>query len=155
MESRIAQRHRRSDGDAIARVDAHWVEVFDRTDDDYIVVGIAKQLQLVLFPAEYCLLYQHLVGRGGVETPTQLFIELIFGMHEATAVAPQRIARAYHEWETDLLSGLFTLQERVGDIRRRDAHPDFLGMYAEFFAVLGQLDGIEVGTEYAHTVLFP
>ena len=63
----VGQRHRRRDGDRVAGVHAHRVEVLDRADDHDVVVPVAHQLELVLLPAEDRLLEQHLGGRAGLQ----------------------------------------------------------------------------------------
>ena len=44
---------RRGDGDGIAGVHAHRVDVLDRADDDAVVRLVAHDLHLELFPAEH------------------------------------------------------------------------------------------------------
>ena len=55
------------DRDRVAGVDAHWVDVFDRADDDAIIRLVADDLHLELFPAEHALLDEDLVGRRGID----------------------------------------------------------------------------------------
>ena len=57
----IGERLRGRDSDGVAGVDAHGVEVFDGADDDYVVVEVADDFELVLFPAEHGLFEQALV----------------------------------------------------------------------------------------------
>ena len=61
----VGQRQRGSDGDGVAGVHAHRVEVLDGADDDDVVGVVAHDLELVLLPAEDRLLEEHL-GRRGV-----------------------------------------------------------------------------------------
>src|SRR5208282_4305471 len=61
------ERHGRGDGDGVAGMHAHRVDVLDRADDDHVVAGVAHQLQLELLPAEDALLEQDLVGRARVQ----------------------------------------------------------------------------------------
>ena len=63
LEFLVGQRQRRRDGDRIAGMHAHRVDVLDRADDDAIVLFVAHHLHLELFPAEHALLDQDLVGR--------------------------------------------------------------------------------------------
>ena len=49
----VGQRHRGRDGDRVARVHAHRIEVLDRADDDDVVLLVADDLELVLLPAEH------------------------------------------------------------------------------------------------------
>ena len=48
----IGQRLRRRDGDRIAGVHAHRIEVLDRADDDDVVLQVAHHLEFELLPAE-------------------------------------------------------------------------------------------------------
>ena len=50
----------RSHHDRLARVDAQWVEVLHRSHREAMVVGIANDLKLYLFPTLEAFLYQHL-----------------------------------------------------------------------------------------------
>ena len=59
----VGKRLRRSDGDGVAGVRAHGIEVLDGADDDDVVGEIAHHLQFVFLPAEHRLLDQHLVDR--------------------------------------------------------------------------------------------
>ena len=60
----VGQRQLRRDGDRVAGVDAHRVEVLDRADDDDVVVPVADHLELELVPALDRLLDQHLADRA-------------------------------------------------------------------------------------------
>src|SRR5690606_38375142 len=63
----VGERHRGRDGDGVAGVHAHGVEVLDGADDHDVVVLVAHQLQLVLLPAEDGLLQEQLGGRREVQ----------------------------------------------------------------------------------------
>ena len=56
----VGQRQRRRDGDRVAGVHAHRVDVLDGADDDAVVRLVADHLHLELLPAEHALLDQHL-----------------------------------------------------------------------------------------------
>ena len=60
----VGQRQRRGDGDRVAGVHAHRVEVLDRADDHDVVALVAHELELELLPAEDRLLEEHLGGRA-------------------------------------------------------------------------------------------
>ena len=59
----VGQRQRRGDGDAVAGVDAHRIDVLDRTHDDAVVRMIADDLHLEFLPAQHGFFDQHF--RGG------------------------------------------------------------------------------------------
>jgi hypothetical protein len=57
----VGERLRRRDGDAVAGVHAHRVEVLDRADDDAVVRLVADHFHLEFLPAEHRFFDQHLV----------------------------------------------------------------------------------------------
>ena len=59
----VGERLLRRDGDAVAGVHAHRVDVLDRADDHDVVVVVAHDLELELAPAEHRLVEQHLADR--------------------------------------------------------------------------------------------
>jgi hypothetical protein len=93
----IGEGHGRRHGDGVAGMDAHGVEVFDRTDDDDVVVGVAEQFEFELFPAEHGFFYQHLVGGRKVEAAAQGFVEFFFLVDKAAAGAAQGVGGADDE----------------------------------------------------------
>src|SRR5690606_6883064 len=111
----VAQCHPGCNGDGIARMDTHWVEGFDRTDDDDVVVAVAEQFQLKLLPAQHCLLYQYFVRRRGLQAPAESSFKFFFFVHKTTAGTAERVRWADNQWETDFLSGFFAFKKRVGD----------------------------------------
>ena len=61
----VRECQRRRHCDAVARVDAHWVHVFDATDDDGVVSGVPDHFHLELFPAQQRFVDEDLAhGRG-------------------------------------------------------------------------------------------
>ena len=64
----VGERLRRSDGDGIAGVHAHRVEVFNRADDDAVVRLVAYHFHLKLFPAQQRFFNQQLVRGRGFQT---------------------------------------------------------------------------------------
>ena len=76
------------DGDRVAGVDAHRVEVLDRADDDDVVVAVAHHLQLVLLPPDHALLDEHLGDRAGVEAALDDRLELLDVVGDAPARPP-------------------------------------------------------------------
>ena len=99
----VGQRQRRGDGDGIAGVDAHRVDVLDRADDDAIVRLVADHLHLEFLPAEHALLDQHFVGRRGVDAALDDLDELGLVVGDAAAGAAQREGRADDGGQADVV----------------------------------------------------
>ncbi len=81
----IGERLRRSDGDRIAGVHAHGIEVLDRADDDDVVFRVAHHLKLVFFPAEHRFFDQRFVHRREIEAASQNFQQLFAVVGDAAA----------------------------------------------------------------------
>ncbi len=115
----VGQRLRRRHGDRIARVNAHRVEVLDRADDDAVVVLVANDLHLELFPADHRLLEQHLARRRLVEAAAHDVLELVAVVGDAAAAAAERERRPHDRREADLLLDLPRFLEVVRDTGSR------------------------------------
>jgi hypothetical protein len=84
----VGQRQRRRDGDRIAGMHAHRIDVLDRADDDAVVRLVAHDLHLVFLPAEQRFLDQNLGGRRGVEAAlATISLELFLVVGDAAAGA--------------------------------------------------------------------
>ncbi len=90
----VGERLRRRDGDRVAGMHAHGIEVFDRADDDDVVGQIAHHLELVFFPAQHRFFDQHFVHRREIEPARQHFQQLFAVVGDAAAGAAQRERRA-------------------------------------------------------------
>ena len=90
----VGERLRRRDGDGIAGVHAHRVEIFDGADDDAVVGEVAHHLQLEFFPAERALFHQHFVNRRKREAALQDLFQILLVVGDAAAGSAQGEAGA-------------------------------------------------------------
>jgi hypothetical protein len=125
----VRQRLRRRDGDRVAGVDAHRVEVLDRADDDAVVRLVADDLHLELLPADQALLDEELVVGERSRPRLQIVLELVRVVGDAAAGAadvklgPDRPSgsRTRGLSRDALLHG--QRFERVGDARLAEPRP--------------------------------
>src|SRR3546814_3459776 len=96
----------RGDGDRVAGVHAHRVEVLDAAHDDAVVRGVANHLHLELLPAQHRLLDQHLVHRRELEAALDDLLELLDVVGDAAAAAAEGERRPDDGREPDLRLGL-------------------------------------------------
>ena len=82
-------------------MNAHRIEIFDRADDDAIVLLISHHLHLELFPAEDGFLDQDFAGRGGVDSALDDLDELGLGISDTAAGAAHRKGRSDQRREVD------------------------------------------------------
>ena len=134
---------RRRHGDRVARMHPHRVDVLDRAHDDAVVGAIAHDLHLVLLPAEYRFLDQHLRHRARVQAAPHDVFELLAVVGDASSRTPESEA-----WPDD--GGKADRVERVAGFRHAvDGHAmgaleaDPLHRVAELLAILRLVDGVE------------
>ncbi len=98
----VGQRLRRSDGDGVAGVHAHRIEVFDGADDDDVVRQVTHHLQFVFLPAQDRLFQQHLVHRREIEPACQQLQQLFAVVGDAAARAAERERWTQNHRKADL-----------------------------------------------------
>ena len=138
----VGQRQRRRDGDRIAGVHAHRIDVLDRADDDAVVALVAHHLHLEFFPAEHQFLDQHLAGRRGVDAALDDLDELGLVVGDAAAGAAERERRPDDRRQADVVERFERLHQRLDLVRARRLQPDLPHRVAEQLAVLGLVDGL-------------
>ena len=109
----VGQRQRRRDGDRVAGVHAHRVEILDRADDDAVVRLVADHLHLEFLPAENALLDQHLIGGRSVEAAFDDFEELGLVVRDAAAGAAERERGPDDRRQPDVVERLQRLDQRL------------------------------------------
>ena len=143
----------RGDGDRLARVDPHRVDVLDRTDDDDVVGLVAHHLELELLPAEDRLLEHDLVDERGVEAPLGDLGELLAVVGDAAPRAPQGEGGADDDRKPDLGGDGHHLLHRPGEAAFGDLEADPLHRLPEELAVLRLVDDRERGPDHLDAVL--
>ena len=144
----VGERQRRRDGDRIAGVHAHRIDVLDRADDDAIVFLVAHHLHLVFFPAQHRFLDQHLAGGRGIDAAFDDVDEFFFVVGDAAAGAAEREGRADDRRQPDVLERRQGLRQRLDLVRARRLQPDLGHRVAEQLAVLRLVDGLGGGADH-------
>ena len=98
----VGQRLGRGDGDRVAGVDAHRVEVLDGADDDDVVGPVAHHLQLEFLPADDRFLDEHLADGAEIEAAGDELVEFLAVVGDAAAGAAQGEAGPEHAGQADL-----------------------------------------------------
>ena len=139
----VGERQRRRDGDRVAGVDAHRIDVLDRADDDEVVGDVAHHLELEFLPADDRLLDEDLVHRAEVEAAAGQLAELFDVVGDAAADAAHRERRPDDRREAGVLDERQRFLERLGDAAARHLDADLLHRVAEQEAIFGHLDRLD------------
>ena len=148
----IGQGLRRGDGDGVARVHAHGVEVLDGAHDDAVAGAVAHDLHLVLLPALDGLLDEHLSRRGQLEALGHDLDELGLVVGHAAAGATHGEARAQHARIARGFHDLERVLDRVGVTGAGDLEAELGHGLVEELAVLATLDRGEVAADHLDAV---
>src|SRR5690606_7885731 len=127
----LGERLRRGDGDRVAGMHAHGIEVFDRADNDAVVVFVADDLHLVLFPADQRFVDQQFTGRRQIEAAVANFDEFLAVVGDAAARAAHRERGPNDARKADLIEYLQRFFHAVRNRRARRFEPDTRHRLAE------------------------
>ncbi len=144
----VSQGLRRRDGDRVAGVHAHRIEVLDGADDDAVVLLVADHLHLVFLPTDQRLVDQQLTGRRKVQTAGADLFELFTVIGDAATGATHGERRANDAGEADLVEHAVGFFHVMRDAGYRTGKTDVLHRLVEARTVFGLVDGVGVGTDH-------
>src|SRR5262249_34420485 len=116
----VAERENGGHGDAVARMDAHWIDVLDRADHDEVVRDVAHDFELEFLPADDGLLDQGFGDRAELEAAFGQVVKFLGGVGYAAAHAAKRERRANHEREAKRAREFEGLGKRTREAALRD-----------------------------------
>ncbi len=134
----------RSDGDGVAGVHTHRVEVLDRADDHTVVRAVTHDLELVLLPALDRLLDQDLRDGAGVEAVGRHALVLLHRLGDAGTPTAEDVGGPDDDGKADLVDRRPRLVHGVGDGGPGGLEPDLGHGDLELLAVLCRLDGLGI-----------
>ena len=136
----VRQGLRRRDRDRIARVYTHGIEILDRADNDAVVVPVANDLHLELFPADDGLFEQHFRRRRHLETVRNDALELLAVVRNAATRPAER--KRWPDNRRKTYGGLLVerLLERMRDVRVRTFETDLRHRLPEQVTVFRHVD---------------
>jgi hypothetical protein len=148
----VGERLRRGNGDGIARMHAHRIEILDRADDDAVVLTIAHDLHFEFFPAEHRFLEQHFAGRRRIETALANIQKFFPVVGDTAAGAAEGERRADDGRKTDIGLCLARRIEIVDQHRARHVETDAAHGVAKLLTVFRLVDGFPGCTDHLDTV---
>ena len=132
---------------------AHGIEVFDGTNDDDIVHAVPHDLELVLFPADYRFLNQHLMDGAQFQRPFKERPIFLYVVCYATACPSESECRPQNNRIADIFNcfeSLFDVSDRCA---LRHIEPDVLHGFLEKLPVFSLLDSMQFRADKLDAIL--
>ena len=123
-------------------MDADRVEVLHVADGDAVVVAVAHDLVLDLFPTGNAALDEHLADHGVRQALDDDLDELFLVLGDAAASTAHRVGRADDDRVADLIGKLHSRWHILDDRALGDWLAELLHRLLEELAVLGALNGL-------------
>ncbi len=149
----VRQCQDRRDGDAVARVDAHGIDVLDAADDDAVVLLVADDFEFEFLPADHGLVDLDLGDHAGGEPARDNVLELFEVVGDAAATTAQREGGADDRWQANLLEEILRVWECVDDLGLGQFEADLFADVLEYLAVFGAMDDLAIGTDHLDAIL--
>ncbi len=131
----------------------HGIKVFDRADDDAVVVFITHHFHLVLFPANQRLINQQLIGWRQIEAALANLFKLFAVVSDTATGAAHGKRRTNDARETDLLRYRQRFFHGVRDTGTCGIQADALHRHVEAATVFSFINRIGGGTNHGHAKL--
>ena len=121
---------------------AHWIEVFDRADDDAVVPFVAHHLHLELFPAEQRFFNQQFVGRRQLQPVLADGDEFFVVVGNAAAGAASVKLGRITAWKPTAFCAASASSSVLRDGGARGTETNLGHRLLELEAILRSLDGM-------------
>ena len=148
----VGERLRGGNRDGIARVHAHRVEIFNRTNDDAVVVAVTHHFHFILFPAQHRLLNQQFMRGRRIETALANRQKFVFIISNAATRAAHGERRANQRGKAHFGLRRQRLFHGVAHKRLRRVQADFGHRLFKAAAVFGFINRIFRGANQLHIV---
>src|SRR5262249_34024440 len=112
----VGERQSRRNGDAIAGVHSHRIDVLDRADDDAVVRLVANDFHLELFPAEQTFIDEDLTDRRRIYPGTGNLLVFFAVVSDAAARAAEGEGRPDDCREADRVERTHSFRQTSGSI---------------------------------------
>ncbi|MND67910.1 hypothetical protein D3C80_593440 [compost metagenome] len=134
-------------------MDTHGIEVFDRTNDDAVIVLIAHHLHLVLFPADQRFVDQQLFGWRQIQSALADLFELFAVVGDAATGATHGKGRTDNAREADVSGHRQRFFHIVRNTGARGVQADFFHRHVEATTVFCFVDRVSGSANHGHAEL--
>ena len=141
-------------GDGVAGMHAHGVEILNRADDDEIVAEIAHYFEFVLFPAEDRLFHERFVDGAHVERVGNRFGKFLLVVGDRATGATEGEGRANDQRKAELIAEAQGVLRAIDQSGGWNLEADLAAGVLEPEAVFRDFDGAKRGADHLDFMLF-
>ena len=135
-------------------MDSHWVEVFNRANDDAVIRVVAHNFHFVFFPTEEALFNEDLGGWGKIETARNDCFKFFLVVSDPTTGSTEGERRTNDKrHHPDLFRDLLRLLHRVRHSRDGEVKADLNHRVFETLTIFALIDGVSIGADHADPIL--
>ena len=137
----------------VAGMDAHCINIFNKTDGDHVVFGVTDNFQLQLFPADHGFFNQDLADETCRNAPAGDNAQLFQIINDAAASAAHGIGRPDDHRITKLGRNFFRLFDRNSRFAFGHFNAELVHSFFKSDPVFAPFNGIHLNTDHLHMVL--
>ena len=135
-------------------MNAHRIDVFNRTDDDAVIRMVAHNFHLIFFPAQNGLFDQDRMGRRNRQTVAHDLFELFAVIGNAATFTAKGKAWANDRRKTGGFKSYNCFFERTNHGRTRTFKADLVHGLAEQLTVFGLFNDVLFRTDHFNAIFF-
>ena len=133
-------------------MDTKRVNVFDKANGNHIVVCVADNLKLELFPAENRFLYENLTYEAGLQTSCADGFEFFAVVDKSAAGSSHGVGRAKNNRVTQFICNSESIFYTVCNLAASHFNSQGIHRLFKLNTVLSALNGIYLNTDYLYVI---
>ena len=149
---RLIDRQHRGGTEGVTRVDPHRIDVLDQADGDHLILRIADNLDLQLFPTRDRLFDQALAGKGRLQPARNDGPQLLDVVDQTATLATHRIGGPDDHRKSQLTRDPLRVGEVIDDLAAGRLDTEAGHRLFKDLAVLTALDRVQFHTDHLHMV---
>ncbi len=141
-----------SGAEGVPGVHAHGVDVFNKTDCDKVVVGIAHDFELKLFPAQHAFFDQNLTHEAGGDSAFGNQAQFFEVINNTATGSPHGVCRTNHNRIPQISCDLFSIFDAIDGSAFRHFYAETIHRLLELNTVFSAFNGIKFHANYLDAV---
>ena len=131
---------------------AQRINIFNKADSDHVVLRIADNFQLKLFPSKDRLLYQNLTNHAGLQASCTHGLQFFYVIYKTAAFAAHGVSRTKNNRITQFICDCQCILNAVGNFTSSHLDAQAFHCMLKLDTVLTTLDSINLNADYFNII---